>query len=295
MPTRRFKWSRVEGYAFVAPYFAGFLLFTLGPFVASLVMSFTKWELFGAPQFVGLRNYRDIVSDDPKFAISIANTLYYMAGHIPLSMALAFAVALMLNQKVWGMPLFRTLYYLPSVTASVATAVLWAWLFDPSFGLINNALALLGIKGPNWLGTTIWAMPSFIVMSLWNIGSLMVIYLAALQGVPQSLYEAAAIDGAGRWRQTRNVTIPLVTPAIFFTLLIQIIGSFQVFTPAYILTNGGPGDATLFYVLNLYNEAFRNFRMGYASALAWILFVIIMAFTLVQLWLSRRWVYYEGQ
>jgi multiple sugar transport system permease protein len=292
---RRFKWSRVEGYLFVAPFFLGFLLFTLGPFVASLVLSFTKWTGIGAAHFVGLRNYQTILTDDPKFRTSIGVTLYYMAGHIPLAIALAVAVALLLNQPVRGIPLFRTLYYLPSVTASVATAILWAWLFDPTFGLINQMLALIGIHGPNWLGRTTWAMPAFIIMSLWGIGELMVIYLAALQGVPGSLYDAASIDGAGRWRRAWHVTLPMTTPAIFLTLIIQIIGSFQVFTSAFILTNGGPGDATLFYVLYLYQTAFQNFQMGYASALAWILFVIIMGFTLLQVWLSRRWVYYEGE
>ncbi|HEX5416612.1 MAG TPA: sugar ABC transporter permease, partial [Chloroflexota bacterium] len=181
---RRLKWSHVEGYFFVAPFFVGFVLFTLGPFIASLVLSFTSWGLFGAPKFVGMQNYQQILTDDPSFSNSIVVTLYYMVGHIPLAMALAFAVALLLNQQVWGMPLFRTLYYLPAVTASVATAILWAWLFDPTFGLIDQVLAMFGIKGPNWLGVTTWAMPAFILMSLWSIGELMVIYLAALQGVP---------------------------------------------------------------------------------------------------------------
>lgn len=292
---RGVRWSDVEGYFFVAPFFVGFLLFTLGPFVTALVMSFMKWGLFGSPEFIGLQNYQLIFADDPKFTVSLINTLYYMAGHIPLAMMLAFAVALMLNRKVAGMPLFRTMYYLPSVTASVAIYLLWGWIFDPSFGLLNQGLALIGIHGPNWLGTTAWAMPAFIIMSLWSTGGLMVIYLAALQGVPATLYEAAAIDGANAWHRLWNVTIPMVTPSIFFTLISQILGSFQVFDAAFVLTNGGPGDSTLFYVLHLYNQAFRGFRMGYASALAWILFVIIMLFTLVQIWLSRRWVYYEGE
>lgn len=292
---RRVKWSHIEGYVFIAPFFVGFILFTLGPFLASLVLSFTRWSLFGAPKYVGLHNYQQILTNDPYFTTSIVVTLYYMAGHIPLAMLLAFAVALLLNQPVRGVALFRTLYYLPAVTASVATAILWAWLFDPTFGLINQALLVIGIKGPNWLGITTWAMPAFILMSLWGIGEMMVIYLGALQGVPQTLYEAAAIDGAGRWRKIWHVTIPMMTPAIFLTLVLQIIGSFQVFTSAYILTNGGPGNATLFYVLYLYQMAFQNFQMGYASALAWILFVIIMVFTLFQVWLSRRWVYYEAE
>ena len=181
------------------------------------------------------------------------------------------------------------------MTASVAIYLLWGWIFDPSFGLLNQGLALIGIEGPNWLGTTAWAMPAFIIMSLWSTGGLMVIYLAALQGVPATLYEAAAIDGANAWHRLWNVTIPMVTPSIFFTLISQILGSFQVFDAAFVLTNGGPGDSTLLYVLHLYNQAFRSFRMGYASALAWILFVIILLVTLVQIWLSRRWVYYEGE
>jgi multiple sugar transport system permease protein len=203
-------------------------------------------------------------------------------------------VALLLNERIRFMPLFRTLFYLPSVTSGVATVVLWVWILHPT-GLFNRALALFGVAGPNWFGSTTWALPGLILMSFWNIGSNMVIYLAGLQGVPQQLYEAAEIDGANAFQRVRYVTLPMMTPSIFLTLILGIIGSFQVFTAALVATEGGPGYATLFVLLHIYFNAFRFFRMGYASALAWVLFLIIMGFTILQFWLASRWVYYEGE
>jgi multiple sugar transport system permease protein len=299
-PRRRFSAADLWGYAFIGPWIVGFLVFTLGPFLASLYLSFTEYKLVGAPTWIGLGNYQQMFASlwsdegDAYVWISLKNTLYYTALHVPLSMLLAFLIALLLNADVRGMPLFRTLFYLPSITAGVATAILWLWLLNPN-GLINYALGLIGIQGPRWFGSTAWAMPGLILMSLWGIGGTIIIYLAGLQGVPQQLYDAASIDGAGRLARLRHVTLPMMTPAIFFTLVIGIIQSFQVFTPALVITDGGPGTATLFYLLHLYRNGFRWFNMGYASALAWFLFVIILAFTLLQLWLARRWVYYEGE
>jgi multiple sugar transport system permease protein len=209
-------------------------------------------------------------------------------------MLLAFLVAILLNERVRFVPLFRTLFYLPSVTSGVATVVLWVWILHPQ-GLLNRGLALLGIPGPNWFGSTTWALPGLILMSLWNIGSTMVIYLAGLQGVPQQLYDAAEIDGANAWQRTRFVTLPMLTPSIFLTLIMGIIGSFQIFTAALVATEGGPGYATMFVLLHVYFNAFRYFRIGYASAMAWGLFLVIMVATLIQFWLARRWVYYEGE
>jgi len=303
-PARRSGWAISShdrwGYALIAPWLLGFLFFYLGPFLASLYLSFTEYKLVGAPTWIGLRNYvymfQSLWSDDGDGDVwkSLFNTAYYTAFQVPLSMLLAFLIAILLNARVRAMPLFRTMFYLPSITAGVATAILWLWILNPN-GLANYALSLIGVEGPLWFGSTRWAMPGLILIGLWTIGGTVIIYLAGLQGVPQQLYEAASIDGAGWWGRVRHVTLPMMTPTIFFTLIIGLINGFQVFTPALVITNGGPGTATLFYLLHLYRNGFRWFNMGYASALAWVLFLIILAFTLVQLWLSRRWVYYEGE
>ena len=295
MLKRRVNWHKLEPYLFISPFMIGLIVFLIGPTIASLVLSFTRFEFIGSPEFIGFDNYAEMLFEDHKVGISLGNTVYYMAGHIPLGMAMAFFVALMLNQKVWGQALFRTMFYLPSVTASVATAVVWSWVFNSRFGLLNNFLGLFGIEGPQWLASTRFAMPSLILISLWGMGSTIIIFLAALQGVPQSLYESASIDGAGRLRRLRHITIPMMTPAIFFVLIVQIVGSFQVFTNAFIITAGGPGNSTLFYVLHLYNKAFVALRLGYASALAWLLFIIVLFFTITQVVVARRWVYYEGE
>ena len=238
-------------------------------------------------------NYVRLFTDDPKFIRSVINTLYYTAVHVPGIMVMAFFVAILLNQKVKGQPIYRTAFYLPSVTAGVATAYLWILLLQPN-GLVNQFLGLVGIDGPNWLTSSTWAMPALILMSFWGLGTTMIIYLAALQGIPQHLYEAASVDGAGVIRKMWHVTVPMMTPAIFLTAVLQIIGSWQVFTQALIVTNGGPRDSTLFILLHLYRTGFEYFQMGYASAIAWVLFVIILVFTILQFGIARRWVYYEG-
>lgn len=298
-PWRRFAWPHVRrrewyGLLYVAPWLIGFLVFIAYPFVWSIQLSFMDWKGIGTPRYIGWDNYVRMFTDDEAFLYSIRNTIAYTAVHVPGTMVLAFLVALLLNQKVPLMPLYRTLFYLPSVTSGVATVVLWVWILHPT-GLLNRALGLVGIEGPNWFGSTTWSLPGLVLMSFWNIGTTMLIYLAGLQGVPQQLYDAAEIDGANALQRVRYVTLPMMTPSIFLTLVLGIIGSFQVFTAALVATEGGPGYSTLFVLLHIYYNAFRYFRMGYASAIAWVLFLIIMLFTALQFWLASRWVYYEGE
>jgi multiple sugar transport system permease protein len=289
-----------EGYAFAAPWIAGFLLFTLGPMVVSILMSFTQWNgitPLRQIQWVGLDNYRDLAADG-RFHRALANTALYVAFAVPFGTLNALGMALLLNQEVKGQALFRTLFYMPSVVSGVATSMMWLWLFNPSFGPINYLLLKLGVPQeslPGWLTDERWALSAFIFMSLWGVGNAMLIYLAGLQGIPVHLYEAADLDGGNAWTRLRHVTLPLLTPTILFNLIMGVIGSFQTFTQAFIMTGGGPKDATLFFVLYLYQKAFQQFKMGYASAMAWILFAIIMALTLMLLRGSRRWVYYEGE
>lgn len=284
----------IIGWLFILPWFLGFLIFTLGPFITSLWLSFTDWELIGAANWVGVRNYATLFIEDQRFAKTLFNSIYFTVFYVPLTLVLAFFLAILLNEQVRGRAFFRTAFYLPSVSSGVGTLLLWIWLLNND-GLVNYFLGIVGIQGPNWLGSTTWAMPSLILMSLWGLGGTMIIYLAGLQAIPQYLYEAVAIDGGGMWAKLRHVTLPQMTPSIFFTLIIGIIDSLQVFAAAFVMTEGGPADSTLFYLLYLYYQAFRYFRMGYASAMAWMLFLLILVLTIIQLRLARRWVYYEGQ
>lgn len=283
------------GWAFVSPWLVGFIVFTLFPFLASLFLSFTDWQIVGNWRWVGATNYIDFVNgSDPRFLLSLKNTLYYAVVNVPGTQVIALCLALLLNKKTKGIGIYRTLFYVPAIASGVGTSYLWAQMFSSHGGPINTALAFVGIQGPNWLYSLTWSMPALIIMGLWNVGTSMLIYLAALQGVPQSLYDAASVDGATIFGRFHHVTIPMITPAMFFNLILGVIGSFQVFTAAFIITGGGPADATLFYTLYLYNTAFQNLRMGYASALAWVLFLIIMCVTVIQLVIARAWVYYEG-
>jgi multiple sugar transport system permease protein len=284
------------GYLFITPWVIGFLVFTLFPFVASLFISMTNWAVVGDWKFVGLANYEKMLSGrDNIFVESVKVTFIYSFARVPLIQIIALGLALLLNQPIHGRAFFRTIFYLPAVTAGVATAYLWGFIFSNKGGLVNTVLESVGIQGPNWLYSLEWSLPALIIMSCWNVGTSMLIYLAALQGVPESLHEAAMIDGAGVFARFWHVTVPMITPAIFFNLVLGVIGSFQGFTDALIITNGGPGYSTTLYLLYLYQSAFRDGFMGYASALAWFLFLILMTFTLIQLGLSRRWVYYEGE
>lgn len=284
----------LTGYAFISPWLFGLLTFTLIPILIVLYLGFTKYGVFDAPQWVGLANYRRIFTDDRLFGISLANTLYYVVISVPLQITVGFLLALGLNAKLRGVTVFRTLFYVPAIVPQVAGVLLFVWLFQPQIGLINWGLDLLGLRGPNWLGRPEWAKPAIIIMSLWGVGASMIIYLAGLQSIPQHLYEAAQIDGAGAWKQLWHVTVPMMTATIFFNLVMGMINSFQVFTTAYIATGGGPINSTLFYMLYLYNSGFQDFKMGYASALAWILFTLVLLLTLLVFRSSASWVYYES-
>lgn len=284
--------ENVEGYVFAAPWIIGFLVFTLWPFFSSIWYSFNQWDMLTDMKFVGLANYSRMFHNDV-FWKSVSVTVRYIIMSLPAGLVLALLLAILVNKQNPIMMFFRGVFFLPSVTSGVAVAVLWRWLFNPEFGLINYGLSALGIDGPNWLASTQWALPAIAIMSLWGVGSTMLIYLAGLQSVPQHLYEAAEIDGANLPQRFWYVTLPMMSPTIFFTLVMGMIGSFQAFTQSYVMTRGGPNYATYFYVLNLYNEAFLDFRMGYASALAWVLFIAVLAVTLIQFKMAGRWVYYE--
>ena len=282
-----------EFYLFISPWIIGFILFGAGPIIASAVISFTDWSLLSSPRWVGLENYERLFTDR-LFSVTVKNTFIYAIGSVSFGIIAGFLLALLLNQKVWGMALFRTIFYLPSVVAGIATALLWINIFHPDFGLINYTLAQFGIQGPGWLQSTTWAMPALIMMSVWGAGGGMVIYLAGLQSIPEHLYEAAALDGAGPLRKFWHITVPMMSPVIFFNMIVGIISSLQAFVLILVMTNGGPANSTLVYGLYLYRTAFQYFEMGYASAMAWVLFIIIMLITALQFRLASRWVYYEG-
>jgi multiple sugar transport system permease protein len=301
MAARTRSWPRLSqraveeltAYLFLSPWIIGFVVFTAGAMIASFFISLNDTDLLSIAKFVGLRNYQRAVLA-PLFHKALVVTAYYTALVVPLGTIIALVIALMLNQKVWPVGVWRTIYYLPAVVSGVAVALLWGWVLNPDYGLVNQGLALLGIKGPRWFASEQWAVPGLVLIALWGTGTNMLLYLAGLQSIPTELQEAARIDGAGPWAVFRHVTLPLLTPTIFFNVVINIIGSFQVFTNAYILTQGGPNNATLTMVLYLYREGFQLFHFGYASAIAWILFAIILFFTLIIIRSSSLWVYYEG-
>lgn len=270
------------------------ILLTAGPLLASLYLSFTNFDMLRIPQWVGLANYIDLFIFDPRYMKALRVTFIYVLLGVPLNLIFALAIAVLLNQKVRGLGLFRGIYYLPSLLGgSVAVAVMWRQIFGGE-GVVNQGLALFGINAPNWISTPQYALYTLILLHVWQFGSAMIIFLAGLQQVPNDLYEAAEIDGASTWQKFRNVTVPMITPVIFFNLVLGIINSFQAFTSAYIVSggSGGPADSTLFYTLYLYQEGFTSFRMGYASAMGWVLLLIIGVFTALNFWASRRWVYY---
>jgi multiple sugar transport system permease protein len=281
-------------YLLISPWLLGLLLFVLGPMIASLFISFTRWDLLSPAKFVGLQNYEKMFTRDPLFWQSLKVTTIYTAFYVPLELIGGLILALLMNQKLRFRGAFRTIYYLPSVLPGVAFIVLWMWILNPDVGLVNTLLSYVGIQGPRWLADPHWALPALLMMSLWGLGRTMVIYLAGLQGIPHHLYEAATIDGAGTWQSFWRITLPMLTPTIFFTLVLSIISTFQTFTSAFVATDGGPLDSTLFYVLYLFRQAFQFFNMGYASALAWILFLIILVLTLLIVRSADRWVYHEG-
>jgi multiple sugar transport system permease protein len=291
----------LEGYLFVSPWLAGFILLTAGPMIASLYISGTSWTMLSPPVWVGAQNYARLLGDDSRFGISLLNTLTYVALAVPLGLAVSLLLALLLNRRIPGRGLFRTLFFLPSITNLVAVSLLWMWILNPEYGLLNGALRMAGIDGPLWFQSEQWAKPALVVMSLWGTGGTMIVFLAALQGIPGELYEAAELDGAGTLGKFVHITLPMISPAFLFNLIVGIIGSSQVFTQAYVMTGsaqpgaeGGPNNATLFVVLYLYKKAFQEFSMGYAASIAWVLFFLILVATVLQMKLARRWIYYEA-
>ena len=286
-------------YVLISPWLIGFLVFTIGPMMASLYFSFTEYNIVTSPQWVGLDNYNKLLFEDPLFWHSLQRTLYFASLALPLGLIFGFVIALLLNQDIPGVNLWRTIYFLPSVIAGVAVALLWTRIFNPRIGILNPFLQnYLGVDNPpGWLTDPDWAIPALVIMSLWGVGGSMIIYLAGLQGIPTTLYEASKIDGANSWQRFRNVTLPLMTPVIFYNLVIGLIGAFQYFTEVYVATSGegGPARSTLVYNLYLYQSAFKFFEMGYASALAWVLLIIILAVTALVFRSSPMWVFYEGE
>lgn len=291
------QWPRADKtiafWLFISPWLIGFAVFTVGPMISSIYVSLTSWDLITPPEYVGLANYSEAFQD-PQVAQALKVTLLYALISVPLQTVLAFLVAVLMNVDLPGIRLFRTIWYLPSLVSGVAQMVLFLWVFNPQYGLVNDVLGRAGVQGPGWFNDASWALPTVILMSLWTVGGAMVIYLAGLKDVPISLYEAAALDGAGVVRLFWHITLPQLSPIILFNVLTGIIGSLQIFTQGFI-ANGGPKDSLLFFVYYLYDNAFQNFRMGYASALAWMLFVIILALTAVTFRASAFAVYYESE
>ena len=297
MTVRYSAMKRREAVAFytcISPWIVGFIVFSAGPILASLILSFAEYSITSPPVFAGLANYRLMFAGDPLFWHSLKVTMIYTFGAVPLGLVLSLTVAVMLNQKLPGLSLWRVMYCLPNVVSGVAVALLWTIIFNKQFGLLNWLLyKALHITGPGWISSKQWVLPSFVVMSLWGVGGPMVLYLAALQGVPTDLYEAGQIDGAGSWRRFASITLPMISPTVLFNVVTAVIATFQTFTSAYVMTNGGPQNASLFYGLYLYRNAFRYFKMGYAAAMAWVLFTLILIVTFVLLRSSSFWVYYE--
>ncbi|MDQ3411453.1 MAG: sugar ABC transporter permease [Chloroflexota bacterium] len=286
----------IAAYLFLLPNIIGFLIFTVLAVVASAAISLTNWDLLSAAQFVGLENYRYLLFDDPLFRTVMWNTFYFTVVGVPASIVLALGLALALNTGIRGLPWFRAAYFLPVITATVVVALIWRWFYNPDFGVLNYVLFQLGVDTPpNWLASQTWAMPAVIIVAVWKqLGYNMVIFLAGLQAIPQTLYEAAAIDGASRWQRFIHITLPLLTPTTFFILVISVIGSLQTFDAVLILTDGGPANATRTIVYHIWQQAFVFLEMGYAAAVSWILFFFIFLFTLLQWWLQKRWVHYEA-
>ncbi|OXS53577.1 ABC transporter permease [Cohnella sp. CIP 111063] len=284
------------GLLFTAPAILGFIIFTLGPMIASLALSLTDYNVFKEQtSFIGFDNYTRLFSgEDDLFYKSLGVTFYFVALRVPAVIIISFAVALLLNMNVKGRAMFRTIIYLPSIVPAVASAMIWMWLMNPDLGLLNSLLGWFNLPGSNWLYAEGSVIPSVVLTTLWGIGSTVIIFLAGLSGIPHSYYEAIDVDGGGWYSKLRHITIPMVTPTLFFNTIMTIIGSFQVFNEAYILTQGGPNNRSLFYVFYLWRSGFRDTEMGYASALAWILFIIIMAFTYIVFKTSKSWVHYEG-
>jgi len=291
--TKRARREEFVFYLCILPWIIGFLSFQFGPMLSSIFYSFTSYNIIMPWRWIGLSNYAEMASDRLVWQ-SLKVTSIYSVGSVTLNMVASMFVAMVLNRNIKGLSWFRTLYYLPSVISGVSVSMLFMYIFNPEFGILNYLLwHLFHIQGPAWIYSEVWAIPSFVLMGLWGIGGGIIIYLAGLQGIPTELYEAAEIDGAGGWKQFLHITLPMMSPVIYFQLIMGIIGSFQVFTQAYVMTQGGPHYATWFYVLYLYYNAFRDFRMGYASAQAWVLFILLVSLTILVTRTASSWVHYE--
>jgi multiple sugar transport system permease protein len=284
----------LTAYLCIAPWIIGFVGLIIGPMLFSFGLSFFESDLLTRNYFIGLKNYTELLND-ALFWQSLRVTFIYVFTTVPLGVSVSLLIALMLNQRIFGLGAWRTVYYLPTVISGVAASLVWLQIFNPRAGLINNLLGFFGIQGPNWLYDSTWALPAIILLSMWSVGANVLLFLAGLQGIPTHLYEAAIIDGASRRQRFWAVTLPMLSPTILFNVTISTIAAFQFFTQALIMTKGGPNNATLSMVLYLYNKAFLQVRFGYASAVAWVIFAIIISFTLLFQWLSRRYVYYEGE
>lgn len=297
MATRMSKSARreaMEGYLFILPWAIGYLLFRFGPLLASLYLSVTNYNGSSTPKFIGIDNYVYLFTKDPRFIDSLRATFSFVGGFLPLSLIIGLAIAILMNQKVPGILIFRGVYYLPSVTTGVAVALLWTFVFNKQWGVLNAMLGWLGVEKIGWLVDQNWVMVSFILMALWGVGGTMIIYLAGLQAIPTDVGESATIDGANVFQRFFYITLPMLSPTIFFNLVTGLIGAFQIFENAFIMTGGGPNYRTYFFGLNIYFTSFRTLQFGYASTIAWILFIIIGALTLFVMSTSRRWVYYAG-
>jgi multiple sugar transport system permease protein len=292
--SRRRLREALVAYSFIAPWVIGFVIFTGGPILAAFGLSFFRWKIISPPSYIGLDNYVRMFTTDEWFRISIFVTFKYLILYVPLSQMVGLLLAILLNQKVRLLGVWRTVFYLPAVVSGVAGSVLWLWMYHNELGIVNNLLQGVGIQGQNWLYNKDTVMGALVVKSLWNVGVPMVIYLAALQGMPQALYEAAELDGAGEWTKFRRITLPMLSPAIFFNAVIGVISGIQTFAEPYVMTKGGPENATLFLGVYLYQSAFSFLNMGYASAMAFVMFLIIFVLTIIQFKLAGRWVYYEG-
>jgi multiple sugar transport system permease protein len=278
---------------FLLPSLIGLTLFTIIPILASLGLTFTEWDLLTPPKYVGLDNFRRLIGDQ-NFWKALSNTLFFIATYIPLVMAIALGIAIILNQKLKGVVFFRGAFFTPVVSAWVAVALLWQWIFNPRFGLVNYLLGLVGIDGPAWLLDPQWAMPAIVITSVWkDIGFVMIMFLAGLQSIPDEYYDASSIDGANNWQRFWYITLPLLSPTVFFALIISLINSFQVFDQVWIMTEGGPAGATSVLVELIVKNAFSYSRMGYAATLSWVLFLLVFGVTVIQIRLQRRWVVYE--
>lgn len=293
--TRQERRDLRNGILFISPWIIGILAFTLAPLISSLYISFTNYNVLQAPQWAGTQNYSGLF-EDQLFYTSLRNTLYFVVVFVPLSTGVSILLAMLLNTKMRLLPLIRVIFYLPVVVPAVATAVLWKWIFDPTNGILNFFLAWFHIQGPTWLGNSVWVKPALILMGLWGVGNAVLMYLASLQDVPESLIEAATVDGAGWWTKTTRIVVPMISPIIFLNVILGVIGGFQYFTQSFIMLNGGgPDNSALFYATYLYQNAFQFFKMGYASAMGWVLFIIILLLTLIIFRSSARLVYYRGE